>query len=199
MKTFTAIPKRGVVWSRFLSLAGLCGSLGVSSAATVTFNGLVGANGTPWTTPYTEGTFTVIQNSGNWFEAHQFGNPIPDIFGTSPVASVKVTDNSTGLFQFTKVDLADAGSGGATYSILGQRNGSTLFTISDGPLAGSTFTTVANPNPAQVIDTLVISMTAGVVSYNIDNIVMQEVPEPSLWAMGAAAAAIMIPGRRRWR
>src|SRR5262249_44660330 len=160
-------------------------------AATVTFNGLTSSNMAPFIAPYTEGTFTVTPISGTWHEAHLFGHPVPDIFGSSPVASIKVSDNFTGLFQFTQVDLADAGAGGATYSIVGQLGGSTVFTISDGPLP-STFATIPNPHPAQTVDTLIITMTQNAATYNIDNIVVLEVPEPSAWALAAVAGALMV-------
>ena len=52
---------------------------GGASATTITFNGLAGANGDPFTT-YTESGFTVSPTLGTWFQGQAFGNPVPSIF-----------------------------------------------------------------------------------------------------------------------
>ena len=76
---------------RFATMTLLLMALGVgtSSASTITFNGLVGANFDPFAS-YNEAGFTVSATTGSWFEAHLFGNPIPDIFSNSGTSSVDV-------------------------------------------------------------------------------------------------------------
>ena len=69
-----------------------------ASAATITFSGLTGANGTLLTIPYTEGGFTVNTTAGEFFQAQLFGNPIPSLFAT--LATTDTLDVTGGSFMF---------------------------------------------------------------------------------------------------
>ena len=168
-----------------------------AGATTITFNGLVNTNFTPLVSPYVESTYTVTPTVGTWFEAHNFGNPVPSIFATSASATVRVQNSTISPFLFSSVDLADAGGGGATYLIEGKLGGSTMFSITDGALPGS-FLTVPNTSPLQPVDALFITLFRAVASYNIDNIVLQQVPEPSALAVvGFGAIALTVFRRRK--
>jgi hypothetical protein len=166
-----------------------------SQAVTIAFSGLVGANGDPMPNPYVESGFSVTPLSGTWLEAHQFGNPIPSIFGRSAAGTVEVKETSSGPFAFSSVDLADAGSGGATYDLSGFLGATPIFSVSGGPLPGS-FVTVPSPS-GSTIDRLDITMHQAGATYNIENIVVNPVPEPSSVVLLTLGAAIGIWNRRR--
>jgi hypothetical protein len=180
MITKISISKRITAGATILSA--VCFAFSANAVTAITFNGLSGTNGALFSSPYTEGTFIVTPTAGTWQEAHLFGHPVPDIFGNSASATIKVTETASRLFLFSSVDFADAGSGGATYSIQGLLNNSTVFSFNGGPVPGS-FVTIANQNSLQQIDTLFITMNRSRSTYNIDNIALQEVPEPATFAL----------------
>ena len=169
-------------------------------AVTIGFNSLVGANGDPYL-GHSESGFSVTPTAGEWREAHLFGNPVPDIFGVTPTATVDVTG---GLFTFSSVELADAAGGGcttcATFLVTGFLLGAPQFSF--GGTTTSSFVPYANPAPGAIIDTLRITMTQGAATYNIDNIVVTPsaaVPEPAtlvLLGSGLVAGAARLRRRR---
>lgn len=148
-----------------------------AESQTITFDNLSAPNFTPYTGSI-EGDFTVTPTAGSWFFAQMNGNPIPDIFSNSTQSSVEVVENLDGLFTFSSVELDDASSGGFDFLIEGYRNGLITFSIG-GPYPGGQFTAINNPNPGIVIDALLISIDSNTSSYNIDNIVVDTIPEPS--------------------
>src|SRR5512138_448324 len=89
--------------------------LPISHAATITFDGLVGANIDPFPISYTEGGFSVTASGGNWFEAHFFGNPEPDIFAET-TSSIQVKRTTPGDFTFDSVDVASSSGESSTAS-----------------------------------------------------------------------------------
>jgi hypothetical protein len=167
-----------------------------SSAGIITFSGLVGGNGDSFTT-YTEGGFRVAVNSGTWSEAHLFGNPVPDIFGSSNTGIIDVTEVPSGTFTFSRVDLADALNGGTTYTIQGLLSNAVVFSAS-GTLSTGSFVTIASPNSGQPIDLLRIIMNRSAATYNIDNIAVfpTAVPEPATIALLAIGLAGISFGAR---
>ena len=167
--------------------------VGICRADVIDFSGLAGPNGTPYFGSV-EGNYTVTVNTGNWFEAFLNGNPTPDIFGNSRVGSVDVTENTTGLFQFSSVDLDDASSGGFTYSINGFLSGSNVLSFG-GTFPGGSFPTIASTNPLQVLDRLNIQINSTTTSYNVDNIVVRTVPEPA--TLGLVLTGLCFGLRRR--
>jgi PEP-CTERM motif len=183
-----------------LSLFVLIIGNGTSAASTITFGGLVGANFDPFAS-YNEAGFTVTALSGNWFEAHLFGNPVPDIFSNSDISSIGVIRQGGGSFNFFGVDLGNAGSSGSqSYLIEGLLSNSVLFSQS-GTLPGDVFTQVASASNLS-IDLLRISLNRqGAASYNIDNINVNTntspVPEPaSLLLLGTGLVGTFV--RRRF-
>ena len=192
----------------FLAVA-VVGLAATIPAATITFDPLSGANGDPYP-GHTEGNFSVLASlnvSGNpaWFEAHQFGNPVPSIFAGSPeVSSVSVTENTTGLFRFGSVDLSSNIAAGSTYDITGFLLGSPVLSQSGAIGSINTFETISSVNTSTILDLLVIELTpgAGTTSMNLDNIVLEPeegggVPEPSTFAM--MGGLIILLGTRRLR
>ncbi|MCY2950732.1 MAG: hypothetical protein NTU53_01995 [Planctomycetota bacterium] len=170
---------------------------GISLGYTVTFAGLGGSNGTPLTTTYTEGNFSVAA-TGQWFQAQLFGQPTPSIYCTSAVGSVDVKENTTGLFTFSAVDLGNAMPGGGgtdtTYVIEGFRSGLSKFSTNGSLPHG--FTAIASPDSSRVLDLLRITMTKGTASYNIDNInvTTSAVPLPSAFNMALLAIPVIGAG-----
>jgi hypothetical protein len=156
-------------------------SPGAARGYVIGFNALPGNNLDPYG-GHSEGGYTVTPTAGSWQVAKAFGNPTPDIFSASSVATVAVMSNSSGIFTFNKVDLGSASSGtNVPYTITGLLGASTQFTISGSTLPGNAFATISNPNPAITIDKLRITMNIGnTSSYNIDNI--DVAPEPSAFA-----------------
>jgi hypothetical protein len=188
----------------FLTVLALSVLSGTTRADVVTFNGLVGANGAPFST-YTEGIFTVTPTLGAWQEAHAFGNPVPDIFSGSTSAAVEVTRSPGGQFTFTSVDLGNANSiGFPTYSIQGFLGASMVLSTSGSLPASAGFVMIGSPNTSQALDRLDITMNRGTTStYNIDNIVgfAVAVPGPGQFALvvvGLVGAGIR-SGLRRYR
>ncbi len=169
--------------------------LGACGADVIDFAGLSQPNGTPYFGSI-EGNFTVTVNTGEWLEAHMNGNPVPDIFGRSAVGSVDVTENTTGLFTFTSVDLDDASSGGFTYSINGFLDTVNVLSFG-GVFPGGQFPTIVSPEDTQVLDTLNIQINSTTSSYNIDNIVVDTVPEPASGLALAVLGTYCLAGPRR--
>ena len=155
-----------------------------AAAQTITFSGLTGANGDKLSSPYTEGGFTVNFTTGQWKEAHIFGNPTPSIFTSDELAVVDVTHSGGTVFTFSSVDLGNANTGSPTYTLAGLRSGMTIFTSSGGFPTPNAFTTIGSPDATSLIDDLKVTLNRGSTSsVNIDNIALNArvttVPEPS--------------------
>src|SRR5215467_8646926 len=169
----------------FLSAVCLLGmAAGGASATTITFSGLSGVNGAPFTT-YTESGFTVSSTLGSWFQGQAFGNPVPSIvagpvFGGPSIDAVTITESGL-RFTFSQLDLATA-SANTNYNFTGTLLGATVFSVNNVVSPPQVFNTVLSGVSADVIDTLVITanIQAGGTSTNIDNIVVTTVsaPEP---------------------
>lgn len=154
----------------------------------ITFSDLSGTNLQPYLgsveTTLT-GTFTVTPVSGSWFQAHNYGNPVPSIFdGPVNQASdgvIEITD-SQGPFTFSSLDFS-SNDGDSTYDILGYLNG-TLQYEETGDLPGAlgpySFSTLYSANANVRLDGLFIGILpgSGVTSVNLDNIVVTTVPVP---------------------
>lgn len=183
-----------------------------AGAGVITFDGLSGGNGTAFTT-YVEGDFTVTPTMGAFFQAQAFGNPTPSIYG-GPVgaptpSTIEVTDQATGRFTFSGVDLTSNSAAGTTYTIEGFLNNAQVLTQSVTIDQINAFISVASVDSSQALDRLTILGTPaqGVTSFNIDNIgvtsIPAGVPEPSalLLSLGGAGGllAFHAVARRRRR
>lgn len=169
----------------------------ILSAATITFGGLSRANGSPFPSPYTESAFVVTATAGNWVEGHVFGNPVPSIFdgaGFVPVvvSSILITEVGGGAFTFSSVDLASLGNTDFTITGTGFNEAGTV-----GPI--QVFTTIHSNNTLLPLTALLITMSPepGVSSYNIDNIVVNAVPEPTTYTLLGSSLSAFILLRRR--
>ncbi|WP_310485870.1 PEP-CTERM sorting domain-containing protein [Chamaesiphon sp. VAR_48_metabat_403] len=154
-----------------------------ATAAIISFNTLVGANGDPYLGS-SEAGFTITPTLGNWFQGQIFGNPTPSIFAgpiSSPSPSQINIVDSTLPFTFAGVDLTSNTSLGTSYTIQGSFNGALVLNQVVAPTTINTFQTFASTNPTQLLDKLTILGTPGngVSSFNIDNInVTKQVPVP---------------------
>jgi hypothetical protein len=148
----------------------------LSSATIITFTGASGSF-----TTWTEGGFTVTASSGSWrVNDYTFGNPLPSVFcdNCSP-GTLEITG---GEFAFSSVDLGNpffSGPDPFPYSITGFLGGIQVFTQNGTDPAGPiSFVTVGSIDPSQAMDTLFISIDTRSSDGNIDNIVLNAVPEP---------------------
>lgn len=192
-------------------LAGAC-LLGTGArAATIDFTGLGGSNGSPFT-GYVEHGFTVSPVSGDWLVGQNYGDPAPFIYFLHPAvsgtttASFAVTEGG-GDFTFGAIDLYSSVTP-IPYTFTGLRAGSTVFTATGTvPNTFGDFATVTNPDGADIIDTLEVTLF----TYTLfpianpegpDNIVVtpvRSIPEPTGLTLlgGALGAASVLRLRRR--
>ena len=133
---------------------------------------------------YTESGFTVTARSGSWSVRTDYGHPAPFIElyvpcvqqagtcvtpATPGTGSIQVTAGGD-TFSFKSVDLY-ASLVPIPYQITGLRHSTTAFTIANTlPNTFGDFATVVNPQAADVIDTLVITLTDAVSAMGVDNI-----------------------------
>jgi hypothetical protein len=169
------------------AMSALCA--GGATATVITFGGLSGINGSPFTT-YTESGFTVSPTLGTWFQGQLFGNPVPSIF-------------SGPQFGSPATDAIGVTEGGGLFTFGGLRDASTVFSVAglepglSGPFA---FVTIPGEVAADLIDTLVVTTSILGTSTNIDNIVVTAaVAEPASIGLPAAGLAFVGFFRRRSR
>lgn len=187
---------------RVLSLAGLLVLASAPAMASViTFDPLAGANGDVYT-GHTEAGYNITPVGGSWFEAHAYGNPIPDIFagpiGNPGNSTISITKNGGGLFHWVSVDLSSNGNNTGQYVVDGFINGAEQFSSGGGLASTNTFQTVSNPFDFGFYDTITIEVLpgAGVSSMNLDNIVLNPVPEPASMALVVGGLSLLARKRR---
>jgi hypothetical protein len=169
----------------------------ILKADVIDFNTLPGNNKDPFTT-YTENGFTVSATSGPWSVATLFGNPVPDVFcfNCNP-GTLEVTG---GQFNFEGVDLGDAAPPPFSYTITGYLNGSQVLLQSGvSPAAVGTFATIASAETTQLLDRLDISINTASTDGNVDNIVVNSVPEPGTWILLLLVIGVLARSFRTYR
>ena len=132
---------------------------------TNTFAGLSGlANFSPMGGAYSELGLTVSPTSGDWLAMTGYGAPAPAIvfnrLAIDPALTAEVRVTAGGfVFSFTSVDLYSSITT-IPYTITGLLDSSPVFVLSGiVPNTLGNFVTVSNPNPAELVDTLVIAVT----------------------------------------
>ena len=164
-------------------------------AATIDFSGLPGAHGAV-VTSYSQAGYQVSGISGVWREAQTFGNPVPSVFTQSATASLEVQRVGGGGFNFASVDLVNANriTGQFDYQITGYAASNPVFTFS-GSYASNFFATVANSTYGTVIvDRLVMEFTSTTTSFNIDDIVLNDVELADLSITKSAGVTSVVAG-----
>jgi hypothetical protein len=190
----------GIVLVSAMSNAAFADSL------TIDFNGLPGADGSPFTN-YTEFGFTVSAASGNWLVGKNYGDPPPFIWFNAPAgstitSSIAVADGGA-TFSFNSIDLYSSVTT-IPYTFTGLLSHNAVFTVSGiVPLTFGNFALVLNPDSAAPIDTLEVTLTdsvpcCGSNPVGLDNIsVATSVPEPAyLWMVAAGLGGLILTWRR---
>ena len=130
--------------------------------ATITFADLLTDNAR--VSSYTESDFTVLASLGEWVARTTYGAPAPFIEfeaagGTSVTGQLTVSAGDSGLFHFASVDLYSSVTT-IPYALTGIRDSATVFTVTGTvPNTFGDFAPVQNPHSADLIDTLLITLT----------------------------------------
>jgi hypothetical protein len=195
----------------FAALAGSCLIATISRATTIDFNGLPGADGSPFT-GYTQAGFAVAPLSSNWLVGQNFGNPPPFIFfehpavaNTTTTAAIRITDAGA-TFSFSAIDIYSSVTP-VPYIFVGSLSGTTVFTTAGTvPLPFGNFITVSNPNGADLIDALEVTLSTFTQfpvgnRVGVDNIVVNSasssVAEPASLLLLLSALGVVALVRRR--
>lgn len=188
--------------TRILALAAVAALATTSALATViTFDPLSGSNGDAYV-GHSEGGYTITATSGQWFEGHSYGNPVPDIFSGpiyQPVSStIEVTKDDGGYFHFVSVDASSNSASTGTLEVLGYHDGNLEFAMGAGFSSDSTFETKSNPFDFGYYNKIDFTLAPGdgVTSMNLDNIVLNAVPEPASMALVLGGMGLLARRRR---
>jgi hypothetical protein len=191
-----------VVLAVVILLVSVLSHVALASNITIDFNGLSGANGSPFTN-YTEYGFMVSAVSNNWLVGQNYGNPAPFIyFTTETMETIAVTDGGA-LFAFSSIDLY-ASLTKIPYTFTGFLDGNQVFTVSgEVPNTFGNFMTVMNPYSTDSIDTLDVTLTNPSQSnpMGLDNIVVMSqgsTPEPTSLLLFVSGIATLGLSRRRY-
>lgn len=167
------------------------------SATVLEFTPLSGSNGDPYS-GHVEAGFTVTPTAGDFFEAHVFGNPTPDVYlgpiGSPSPGVLEVTDNTTGYFTFERVDLVSQNGDPSDFEFIGWLGGVNVLSGSGNVGPVGVFVTTSSPDSIQVLDLLQIVLTpsAGATSMNVDNIVVNSARAPEVPDAGHSAVLLGI-------
>jgi hypothetical protein len=138
-----------------------CSTTAAAGRVTITFGGLL-VNGAP-VAAYAESGFTMVSTDRNW-ETSGYGHPEPaiiflmDPLGVETSAAIRVTAGGT-TFRFVSVDVYSSVTP-IPYVFTGLRDSATVFSVAATESnTFDNFATVLNPESADLIDTLLITLT----------------------------------------
>lgn len=193
-----------VVLAVVILLVSILSHVALASNITIDFNGLFGADGSPFTN-YTEFGSLVSAVSNNWLVGQNYGNPAPFIYFVAQpqqmiTATIAVTDGGA-PFTFSSIDLYSSITT-IPYTFTGFIGGNQVFTVSgEVPHTFGNFARVMNPYSSDSIDTLDVTLTNSTPPccsnpMGLDNIVVAtaaSTPEPAnllLFVSGIASLGL---------
>jgi hypothetical protein len=145
-----------------LVMSTVCGAAPAGKLVTIDFDGLKGADGTPFATYSQHGFKVTARKTNQWLNGQNNGDPAPCIyfFTSSPPASASVYVTHGGaMFSFTSIALYSSITT-IPYAFRGTRNGMTVFAVKGTvPNTFGAFATVANRRPNVMIDKLEVTLT----------------------------------------
>jgi PEP-CTERM motif len=184
-------------------------SAGIASATVVTFDNLVGTNGTPIQS-YSESGYSFFDvGAGNGCVARNFGNPVPSMtFGSTCNGEfsflLTAANWNSGVgdsFRFISFDLAGSNTD-LQYRLVGNLGTNNVWIQTGTLVAGTSFSTIAGLNPLAPVNAVQISVTrlgafpnAGYID-NL-NITASPVPEPATALLACVGFAGVLA--RKWR
>jgi hypothetical protein len=213
------LPNLKMVLAVVILLVSALSHVTLASNITIDFNGISGADGSPFTS-YMEFGFTVTAALTNgWLVGQSFGNPPPYIYFVAQpnqflTETIAVTDGGA-KFSFSQIDLYSSITT-IPYTFTGFLGQNQVFTTSGiVPNTFGNFATVMNPFSTVQIDTLDVTLTdaAPLCCSNpmgLDNIVLTpaaSTPEPASLLMAISGIAtlglswrrVLDSGRKRVR
>lgn len=162
----------------------------------IMFDNLTGSNSDPFTLVVENG-FTVTSTVGMWREGHLSGNPNPSIFSSTDIAQIEIAGPLFNWLSFQTNDgRITSGTSSATYEVEGFLNDVSVLIHT--AFVSPQYETNFSPDTSQSLDRLLVTFSRGETStYNIDNIELRIIPEPSRALLCLLGLGAVLARRRR--